>query len=866
MMPPPAPQPPQLKWHNTLPQDFSGNQPPKTLVTPSRRGEKRQIPSPDTAASDIQLRPWNEGGDLQHNNENSAECTIPSPTKRHRTIGRAAGASIMTTPVKAGLNNNGSGGVQSAGSGMQTPPPSSSSISKRRGRPPKGASATDSIRLAVLSPASSPSKGSRYIKSTTSLESRSAIDSTKSHGSPLNLKPAVLGSKEATNGTDIYDSKSSFIDADNSLEWPSFDEETGFPSSIGSDLFLHSDMGLGDLSDPMTFSFNCSNDFGSDCLPSIDPNLIFSSRPTSDASSMFGGYGDETDVISSSSVANEQPYQHQYDYSRRERALELQRAQRRKERALRRQRGESSYPNRSATSPESSLCRSNSENVLPGVNSSFRAASLDEAVSRQASMHSRCRENTTPPPSVKHLQPKTSVTLLISPSGRAKTETKVLYEDSETELDETTIGSQSVDESMESDSSFDDPMPRGLGPGGKPYSAVRKAKNAGTFAQRGLGPKLGLFSTAPYQSNSNLDWDILEEEPRTPRISSTTRPVARSASRTNGVGQTPRRFPGKFHDECILSSPKLPTPLRCSPGGAQNRPRILNSSGYGSLRMDSRLQSQTILDISDESEAETVVDENVPLPETEPEQDEEGNALQALRNVVAKRRGTNPPMTVIRSPAKSRPSSAIKQTATYRRSDYHSTPAIPAHIRKSLFAIVPPVPAPAPAPALTASFPPCKTIRRRKIIPDGGYSSSHGLHSHPMQKSNSFSTISDPDFHASSSSTEEEPVDGDDEVRGAGAEGSLESDEMIRCVCGMDRDGGTTMIQCDECNCWLHLKCTGLSRKGLPEVYRCVFCKGEAGAVGNWKGKGKGRVVKMTSKKGAVGVRVRGEPVKRRMA
>lgn len=120
-------------------------------------------------------------------------------------------------------------------------------------------------------------------------------------------------------------------------------------------------------------------------------------------------------------------------------------------------------------------------------------------------------------------------------------------------------------------------------------------------------------------------------------------------------------------------------------------------------------------------------------------------------------------MTVIRSPARSRPGSSLRQS--YRRSEQSGV--LPPAIAQSLFALPPNLAPQAPAPE-----PQRKILRRRRVIPDGGYS-------HPMKKTGSFSTISDPDVHTSS-------TDG---------EGSLESDENIRCICGTDRDGGTTMVQ-----------------------------------------------------------------------
>ncbi|KAF8435512.1 hypothetical protein BGX38DRAFT_126707 [Terfezia claveryi] len=180
-------------------------------------------------------------------------------------------------------------------------------------------------------------------------------------------------------------------------------------------------------------------------------------------------------------------------------------------------------------------------------------------------------------------------------------------------------------------------------------------------------------------------------------------------------------------------------------------------------------------------------------------------------------------MAVIRSPARTRPGSLLKRSFRAEQAG-----VIPPSIAKSLFALPANLASPGPAPVSQR-----KTLRRRRVIPDGGYS-------HPMEKSGSFSTISDPDFHASS--TEEE--------------GSLESDENIRCICGADRDGGTLMVQC-----WLHLKCTGLNKKALPETYNCLFCSREN------QPPSKPRSVCMGggSFRGTPAPTIPGSPIKRRM-
>ena len=550
----------------------------------------------------------------------------------------------MTTPIKSSPGSSGSSNTKGTGSGMQTPPPSSSSSTRRRGRPSKALAA--SSKAAALSPVSSPSKMGRYIKPLNQGTSSAKVDGTGVHSSlslshtpkpnasqPKTTPPSV---KDIMAGIDIFDHRSSFM-GDPPIGLPSFEEGSIFPSTLETDLFMHSDMGMGfgAYPDQMAFSFQYNSDFSSDCLPSINPkNLIFSPRTTSDDSSLFGGYCDETDVLSNSSQANEQPYQHQYNYSRKQRALEIERVQKCKSKILRRQ----SLENRHARHPMPS------DHLLALSASASMAASLDNVASRRTAMNSRTLDTITPPPNGKHLKTKKSVMLLISPSGRAKTETQVMYDDSETEVDEATVESQSVDESMESDSSFDDPTPRGLGPGGKPYSATRKPKASGGLA---LGPPLGLFSTAPIggpsQPSSWDDTDDDEEMAPSTRSSSARKPVVRHSGAENALHQTPRRSRRSFLDECILSSPKLPTPLKSSPGNLLNRPRVMSMPTFGGLKMDSSLHARgpAILDISDESEAETVVDENVPIPEPKEIKAEEGDALHALRNVVAKRRGSN---------------------------------------------------------------------------------------------------------------------------------------------------------------------------------------------------------------------------------
>ena len=125
------------------------------------------------------------------------------------------------------------------------------------------------------------------------------------------------------------------------------------------------------------------------------------------------------------------------------------------------------------------------------------------------------------------------------------------------------------------------------------------------------------------------------------------------------------------------------------------------------------------------------------------------------------------------TPSESRPGSAVKQRLLLPAKGRQDELPV-----KDLFA---PSTSAAPIDVPTLKR---KALRRRKAIPDGGYGVDKnvpqlsGMHPEPMISS-SFATIVDPD----NASTEEE------------GDGSLDSEEMIRCSCGTDRDGGTTMIQ-----------------------------------------------------------------------
>ncbi|ORX95181.1 hypothetical protein K493DRAFT_407697 [Basidiobolus meristosporus CBS 931.73] len=53
---------------------------------------------------------------------------------------------------------------------------------------------------------------------------------------------------------------------------------------------------------------------------------------------------------------------------------------------------------------------------------------------------------------------------------------------------------------------------------------------------------------------------------------------------------------------------------------------------------------------------------------------------------------------------------------------------------------------------------------------------------------------------------------------------SRKTEDMVDCVCGRDRSDIGTMIFCDMCRNWLHLKCLGITEDNLPEQYFCPKC------------------------------------------
>jgi hypothetical protein len=60
------------------------------------------------------------------------------------------------------------------------------------------------------------------------------------------------------------------------------------------------------------------------------------------------------------------------------------------------------------------------------------------------------------------------------------------------------------------------------------------------------------------------------------------------------------------------------------------------------------------------------------------------------------------------------------------------------------------------------------------------------------------------------------------------------NDDVVHCVCGDNTDEGF-MIQCEQCLCWQHGDCIGISKASLPKQYLCCFCTNPPGLRQNRK-------------------------------
>ncbi|KAG0125723.1 hypothetical protein HOY82DRAFT_131949 [Tuber indicum] len=390
---------------------------------------------------------------------------------------------------------------------------------------------------------------------------------------------------------------------------------------------------------------------------------------------------------------------------------------------------------------------------------------------------------------------RTEVTLAISPGGRAKAEATIVYESSDTEADEV----QTWDSFEESDSSFDDDEPRGLGPDGKEYIVYRERNR--------LGPVCEGRSALQRRSSTVFEKPThTGPPPRTP----TRRSSAELASSIGEKGF--KGFAANAASGRLDSSPRLPTPLRSSPPasiGRHLRECVWRASGssFSGSRV-SLLGTPTLgsmHEVSDESEAETVVDgtDIVNLAEDEDGGDD-GDAMVALKKVMLGRRRSE--ASLDRTPTKARPGSAVKpkffssgstttgqgQRSVTRHSQVHPGLLRTSAVKKKLFV---------DQAAVGNSI-----VRPRRKMADGGFPEAGAslLMAPDSGRLTPVKQCPRPDSRKENIAVEE---------------------DSTRCVCKRTSEqGGTTMVQCDSCNNWLHMRCIGYSRKTLPKVFVCDFC------------------------------------------
>ncbi|KAF8542886.1 hypothetical protein BDD12DRAFT_875571 [Trichophaea hybrida] len=290
---------------------------------------------------------------------------------------------------------------------------------------------------------------------------------------------------------------------------------------------------------------------------------------------------------------------------------------------------------------------------------------------------------------------------------------------------------------------------------------------------RGLAPDGGEYSLYRRRRNSALE---------TNPFLTTKSTIAAKPFPTNILPRTPIKPHGLFAIPAAIagrsrmdSSPRLPTPLKSSP------------PPLGQLRSHSSIATITpqlpqFEDVEDdESEAETVVDEPV-------DDDTDGDALTALKKVLARSRGGD--VSPLKSSARARPVSSL---------EYHTYGIRGRSVGTG--SLYDPFSSPTKSHASSVQTPRHKP--RRRHVADGGFHKGDLGNTSPT-------TVTDPDC---ASDRDLSDLNGDD------AAGET------RCICGgRQDDGGKTMVQCESCNHWSHIKCLGYNRRTLPKVFVCTFC------------------------------------------
>lgn len=564
---------------------------------------------------------------------------------------------------------------------MQTPPPSSTATARKRGRPSKNFySASANNSSITLTPIEvSPSKklytGGNNSQNHTIYQTKFEQHPDSGIAMPALDEIPRLRPKKHENtwnvGLDYMAGLGGNLNGlghSASFDWSSIRNNASMGLASLTDLFgppssvrrRQSQSSLIDeTSDNLTFSFLEFDDpCGLEMPLDVNPNLLFSSTSNSVASSMVGLPDDFKPF-----TFVQQPYQHQYLQHLREKKLEDQRQRQVQENVskerLRRERTVDALGGHNEPRHSSVLNHSRSDGFLhaPAGRQDTRAANFNAAAIKRCSSNISRRGEieraTTPEPPrkmsprplstlkrtteripSKALKARTEVVLAISPGGRAKTETTVIYENSDTDIEEPTPGGW--DSLEESDSSFDDEVPRGLGPDGIDYTLYRQRKVADPFQD--TRPTLHKLKVTLHENPPKAP------PPRTPtRRSPLKMPLSGTSRRSNGFAANTAAAATSTNGR-LDSSPRLPTPLKSSPPCGLDRrlgERVRRAS-HSSLTPSQSMSGmgtprlRRMQEVSDESEAETVVDgTEIGIPGNE---EEDGDAMHALKRVMMARR------------------------------------------------------------------------------------------------------------------------------------------------------------------------------------------------------------------------------------
>lgn len=667
---------PDLKWHNTLPEDFNGRS--KSSNSDRLSTKKRSSGTLGNIDAIIQSHVHHKVTSPNHLSpvpptHTLSSSPLPSPSKRSRALPSES----AKTPTKSKPTAS----IKSSGSGMQTPPPSSTATARKRGRPSKNfySASANNNSITLIPTEASPSKklytGGNGSQNHTIYQTKFEQHPDSGIAMPALDEVPRLRPKKHENTWNVgldymagLGGNPSGLGHSASFDWSSIRNNASMGLASLTDLFGHppsvrrrqSQSSLTDeTSDNLTFSFLEFDDpCGLEMPLDVNPNLLFSSTSNSVASSMVGLPDDLKPF-----TFVQQPYQHQYLQHLREKKLEDQRQRQVQENVsrerLKRERTVDASGGHNGSRHSSVLNHSRSDGFLhaPTGRQDTRAANFNAAAIKRCSSNISRRVEmeraTTPEPPrkmsprplstlkrtteripSKALKARTEVVLAISPGGRAKTETTVIYENSDTDIEEPARGGW--DSLEESDSSFDDEVPRGLGPDGIDYTLYRQRKVADPFQD--TRPTLHKLKVSLHENSPKAP------PPRTPtRRSPLKMPLSGTGRRSNGFAASTAAAATSTNGR-LDSSPRLPTPLKSSPPCGLDRrlgERVRRAS-HSSLTPSQSMSGmgtprlRRMQEVSDESEAETVVDgTEIGIPNDE---EEDGDAMHALKRVMMARR------------------------------------------------------------------------------------------------------------------------------------------------------------------------------------------------------------------------------------